>query len=133
MTNLEVQNNGFDINSYYLLMTLPTSICYWCECPVRICIIPLFDKYFILLGFYFLDKTVLHQNFNFQCLHWAYAVTTDVGESVRQSASQSMHPSELHVQKSRECTTVQSIACNHVQHWYTVLYDYILKCIDFKP
>ena len=44
------------------------------------------------------------------------------------SVSQSVSLSEL----SRAHTTVQSIARSHVQLWY-IVYDYVLKCIDFGP
>ena len=62
-----------------------------------------------------------------QCLHWAYTPIMLVSESVNESVG----PSELHVQKPCERTTVQSIAYSHVQLWYIVVYDYVLKCIDF--
>ena len=54
----------------------------------------------------------------------------NIGEWVSESVSQSVSPSELHVQKSCACTTVQSIECSHVQLWYIAVYDYVLKCID---
>ena len=55
----------------------------------------------------------------------------NVGEWVSKWVSQSMGPSELHVQKFGEHITAQSIAFSHVQLLYIVVYDYVLKYIDF--
>ena len=70
-------------------------------------------------------------DFYSECLSRAYGVIMLVSESV----SPSELLSELHVQISCERTTVQSIPCRHVQLLYIVVYDYVLKCIDFwtKP
>ena len=60
-----------------------------------------------------------------KCLHWAYGVTTNVGESVG--------PSELHVQKSVNALQSKEFlaAMFNFGTWYYMTYT--LKWIDLGP